>query len=223
MAGFFSSSIGKKFIMSLSGLFLITFLAVHLTVNMTMLWGPETYNRAAHFMATNPFIRVMEPILALGFIFHIVYAFILEINNYFARGKVRYDKEVRGHTSTWASRNMIWLGLMVLVFLVIHLANFFWKVKFGELPEVTYGTETMHDTYALVVGMFQQWLWVDVLYVVGAIALGLHLHHAFWSSFQTLGWSNEKWRKRLSVIGDIYAVVVSVGFAFLPIYFYLIK
>ncbi len=220
MAGFLNSSIGKKFLMSLSGLFLILFLAVHATLNSLLLVGPEAYNLGANFMGTNPFVRVMEPILALGFIIHILYALWIEIYNLNKRGVKRYAMAVRRHQSTWSSRNMIWLGLIILTFLVIHLANFFWKVKFGPMPEVTYNGQTMHDTYKLVVSLFQTNIWIDILYIIGAIALGLHLHHALWSAFQTLGWSNDRWRKIWGVIGDIYAVIITLIFGLIPWYFY---
>ncbi len=221
MAGFLNSSIGKKFLMSLSGLFLILFVGLHAFLNSLLLVGKDVYNAAAHFMATNPFIKVMEPILALGFIVHIIYAFILEISNYYKRGPARYAKATRRHQSTWSSRNMIWLGIIILVFLIVHLANFYWKIKVtGQIPMTELHGEQIHDTYALVTSLFQSSLIIDLLYVLGAFALGMHLHHAFWSAFQTLGWSNEKWRKILSTIGDIYAVVVSVAFGIIPIYFY---
>ncbi len=223
MAGFLNSSIGKKFLMSISGLFLILFVGVHAMLNSLLLVGPDAYNMAAHFMATNVLIKIMEPILALGFIIHIVYAFILEISNYFKRGPARYKMAVRRHQSTWSSRNMIWLGIIIFVFLAVHLANFFWKVKFGQVPETTVNGIKMHDTYTLVVSLFQSNLWIDLLYVLGAIALGFHLHHAFWSAFQTLGWSNEKWRKIWSTIGDIYAVIIALAFGIIPLYFYFIK
>ncbi len=220
MAGFLNSSIGKKFLMSLSGLFLILFLAVHATLNSLLLVGPEAYNLGANFMSTNPFVRVMEPLLALGFIIHILYALWIEISNLNKRGVKRYAVAVRRHQSTWSSRNMIWLGLIILTFLAIHLANFFWKVKFGHMPEVTYNGQTMHDTYTLVVSLFQANIWIDILYLIGAIALGLHLHHALWSAFQTLGWSNDRWRKIWGVIGDIYAIIIALIFGLIPWYFY---
>ncbi len=220
MAGFLNSSIGKKFLMSLSGLFLILFLAVHATLNSLLLVGPEAYNEAANFMATNPLIRVMEPILALGFIIHILYALIIEFYNLGKAGPVGYKMAVRRHQSTWSSRNMIWLGLIILTFLVIHLANFFWKVKFGGAPEIEVNGKSMHDTYKLVTSLFESNLWIDILYLIGAIALGLHLHHAVWSAFQTLGWSNDKWRKIWNVIGDIYAIVIAMIFGLIPLYFY---
>ncbi len=223
MAGFLNSSIGKKFLMSLSGLFLILFVGLHATLNSLLLIGPDTYNIAANFMATNIFVRIMEPILAAGFILHIIYGFILEISNYYKRGPVRYKMTVRSHQSTWSSRNMIWLGIIILVFLSVHIANFYWNIKFGTVPETVVNGVKMHDTYKLVTSFFQNNLWVDLLYVLGAIALGFHLHHAFWSGFQTLGWSNDEWRKIWNTIGDLYAILVTVAFGIIPIYFYFIK
>ncbi len=220
MAGFFSSSIGKKFIMSLSGLFLILFLAVHATANSLLLVGSDAYNIGANFMGTNVFVKVMEPILALGFIFHILYALIIEFYNLGKVGPVRYKMAVRRHQSTWSSRNMIWLGLIILTFLVIHLSEFFWKIKFGTMPTTTVDGQKMNDTFAVVTSFFKAHVWIDILYLIGAIALGYHLHHAVWSSFQTLGWSNDRWRKIWNVIGDIYAVVIAMIFGLIPWYFY---
>lgn len=222
MKGFWKSSIGKKFIMSISGLFLILFLLLHLSLNLTMLLDPvkgEAYNQAANFMGTNPFIKVMEPILALGFLFHIIYGIIVQLNNWKARGNDRYAIVNQKESSTWSSRNMIWLGLFVLGFLTLHIINFYWKIKFtGGLHPVTVGGEQMHDTFNLVTSLFNVW-WYDLIYIVSFIALGLHLHHAFWSSFQTLGWNNKLWRRRLEVIGDIYAYVIVIGFSIIPLYF----
>ncbi len=220
MAGFFGSSVGRKIVMSLSGLFLVIFVGLHLSINLTMLFSAKAYNYAAHFMATNPFIKIMEPVLALGFIFHIVYALILEFRNIKSRGGLsRYEMTKRSHQSTWSSRNMIWLGILILAFLTVHIINFYWKIKFGEVPEVTYGTDTMHDTYTLVTSLFKTNVVYDIIYVIGAIALGYHLHHAVWSALQTLGLSNDIWRKRWTVIGDIYAIIIGVGFAIIPLYF----
>ena len=131
MAKFLSSSIGKKFLMSLSGLFLLVFMLVHLTVNSMILFDSsgELFNRAAHFMASNPIIRIVEPVLAIGFILHILYATILTIHNLYTR-PTGYNKQNLWHSATWSSRNMFVLGLVVFAFLVIHIANFFWKIKF---------------------------------------------------------------------------------------------
>ena len=217
MSVFLKSSIGKKLLMSLSGLFLIIFLLVHLTANLFLLGGADSYNVATHFMDTNPIIQIMQPLLAIGFIIHILYGIIIELQNRRAT-PVKYKLVNQKNSSKWVSRNMIWLGLFVFAFLVIHIINFFAKMKFGELGEVTVDGEKMHDAFTLVSGLFGNIVY-SLIYIVGFIALGLHLHHAFWSAFQTLGWSNDKWRVRLSVVGDIYAVVVAAGFTIIPLYF----
>jgi len=219
MSNIFSASIGRKLIMSISGLFLVVFLLVHLTVNLFMLFGADAYNLAAHFMVTNPVIKIMEPMLALGLVVHIIYATILTLQNQNARPE-KYDTRNAGNSSTWQSRNMYILGSTVLAFLVLHIANFYVKIKFGEhaVAETVINGETMHDTYSLVVAKFQIW-WYVLIYVVGAILLGFHLSHGFWSAFQSIGMSNNGWRTRLNVIGKIYAVVIAAGFSIIPLYF----
>ncbi len=220
MKGFIKSSIGKKLIMSISGLFLITFLLVHLTLNLMLMFDStgELFNMAANFMGTNPIMKIMEPMLAVGFLVHIIYGAVLEIQNRIARGSSKYAKFDQKKSSKWASRNMIWLGIAIFAFLGLHVANFFMKVKFGGVAEITIHGVHMHDTYTLVTDLFAIW-WYDLIYVIGAIALGLHLYHGFWSAFQSIGLSNDIWRKRLEAIGGIYAVVVAGGFAIIPIYF----
>ena len=228
MSGFFKSSVGQKFLMSITGLFLILFLVVHLTANLFLLAGSDMFNIVSHFMETNPIIQIMQPLLAIGFIIHIIYAIILTLQNRKARPKA-YAKFEQGHSSSWASRNMFVLGTLIAVFLVMHLINFFWKMKFtGDplLTETNVDGVKMHNAYALVVGLFTDvdyGLIYSSFYVLGAIFLGLHLHHAFWSAFQTIGWSNKLWRKRLEVIGDIFAVVVAGGFTIIPLYFLIFR
>jgi len=219
MKGFLSSSIGKKLIMSLSGLFLIVFLLVHLGLNLTMLFDPvdgTVFNAAANFMGTNPVMKVMEPMLTLGFLVHILYGVIVQLNNWKARGSSKYAVVDQKESSTWASRNMIWLGVFVFAFLVVHIINFYVQIKFVGIDHV-HGSD-MHDTFGLVTSLFEIW-WYDVIYIIGFIALGLHLHHAFWSAFQTIGINNNIWRRRLEVIGDIYTVIVVAGFTIIPLYF----
>lgn len=221
---FLKSSIGKKLLMSVSGLFLMVFLAVHLTANLFLLAGSDAFNIVAHFMATNPLIQIMQPVLALGFVIHIVYSLILTVQNLKARPD-KYAKVVQSHSSSWASRNMIALGTLIFVFLVIHILNFFWKMKVtGDplLAEIVLNGTHMENGYALVAGLFTDaslGLIYSVFYIIGAIALGVHLHHGLWSSFQTIGWSNNTWRKRLETIGNIYAIIIGAGFAIIPIYF----
>ena len=222
MAKFLSSSIGKKFLMSLSGLFLLAFLFVHLTVNSMILFDSsgDLFNRAAHFMSTHPVIRIVEPVLAIGFILHILYAVILTIHNLYTR-PVGYKSQKLGHSSTWASRNMFVLGLVILTFLVIHIANFFWKIKVTGhdlLSEITVNGIHMENSFALVTTFFIEWWWIVIVYVIGSIALGFHLYHALWSAFQTLGWSNGLWRRRLNRLGLVISVVIAGGFALIPLW-----
>jgi succinate dehydrogenase / fumarate reductase, cytochrome b subunit len=221
----FSSSIGRKLIMSISGLFLMMFLLVHLTVNLMLLVGNgEAFNRAANFMGTNPAIKVIEPILALGFIIHIIYASIITLLNRRTR-PIGYASSSSNGVTTWASKNMYILGGTIFIFLVIHISNFFWKLRFGEVPTLSYdsGLTNMEDTYSLVSGLFISYWWYDLIYVVGAIMLGLHLSHGFWSAFQTIGWNNKIWIKRLEVIAYIYALIMAIGFSIIPLYFLILK
>lgn len=210
--------------MSISGLFLIVFLLVHLSVNLLLLVGPDAFNIGANFMGTNPAIRIIEPLLAFGFIFHIFYASILTLQNQKARPN-NYNTVNQSNSSSWSSRNMYYLGGTVLTFLVIHIINFYWKIKFGgenALEHVTVDGVEMHNTYLLVSSLFQIW-WYDAIYIIGAIFLGLHLSHGFWSAFQTLGWSNIKWRHILGIIGNIYALIIAIGFSIIPLYFLFLK
>ncbi|MFO8055613.1 MAG: succinate dehydrogenase cytochrome b subunit [Bacteroidales bacterium] len=228
MSNFFLSSIGKKFLMSITGLFLILFLMVHLGVNSLIVFDSsgELFNRGAHFMATNPAIIVIEPILAIGLILHIVVASIITLQNQRKRevnytGFGRYQKRDASAASSWPSRNMYILGTLILVFLIIHLINFFWKMKVSgdpALEEVTGLGGDVENAYALVTGLFIGWKWSVLIYVIGALALGLHLYHGVWSAFQSLGWSNRKWRHILSIIGVIVSIIFAGGFAFIPVF-----
>lgn len=225
MDGIFSSSLGKKLIMSITGLFLMMFLLVHLTVNLMLLFGDgKIFNFAANFMATNPVIKVVEPVLAIGLIIHITYASIITLLNRRKR-PIGYINSSPNGVTTWASKNMYILGGTILIFLVIHLANFFWKIKFGEIPTISYdnGLTQMENAYSLVSGLFISYWWYDLLYITGAILLGLHLSHGFWAAFQTLGWNNKLWIKRLEVIAYVYALIIATGFTIIPLYFLIVK
>jgi len=222
MSKFLFASIGRKFMMSITGLFLLVFIAVHLGLNLLLIFDDsgELFNLGAHFMATNPLIKVMEPVLGLGFLIHIVWSVFLEFQNWRAR-PIKYNKLDRSETSTWASRNMLVLGALVFTFLVIHVINFFWVIKFSPESMQTIqvdGTE-MENAYALVAGLFKSSIIYSVVYVLGAILLGIHLSHGFWSAFQTLGLNNKYWMKRWQCVAKIYAVIVAVGFAIIPLYF----
>ncbi len=225
MGTILKSSIGQKLLMSLSGFFLIVFLLVHLTANLFLLFGEEAYNHVAHFMEVNPLIVLMQPVLAGGFLLHIIYASILTIQNQRARGPVRYEVVNLSNSSTWASRNMYVLGGLVFVFLCLHMIHFLVPIKFGDekaVSMIAYEGEQMKNAYLLVTSLFEEWYYA-LLYVVGAVFLGLHLRHAFWSAFQSMGLSNKQWRSRLEVVGNIFTIVVAGGFAIIPLYFFIAK
>ena len=221
MSNIFSSSIGKKFIMSLTGFFLMLFLLVHLTINLMLLVGPETYNKAAHFMATNPLIKIMEPILAIGFVIHIILSSVLTLQNQKKR-PIKYAVTSAAESSSWASRNMYVLGFSIFIFLVVHLINFFVKMRdTGDdlLAHVSYDGVEMENAYALVSHVFANYWYHDVLYLIGFIAFGYHLSHGFWSAFQSFGLSNKLWKRRLFLFGRIYIFLVVAGYSIIPIYF----
>ena len=220
---FLSASIGRKILMSLTGLFLISFILVHLSINLLLIFDDsgDLFNQAAHFMATNPMIKIMEPVLAIGFLIHIVWSFMISWQNMKAR-PVGYKKTDQRKNSTWASRNMLILGAMVLVFLGLHLYDFWWKIKFAGDPlleQAVAGHEGMHNTYALVSTLFKESIVYCLIYIVGGILLGLHVTHGFWSAFQTIGLNNEVWKKRWYVVANICGWIFAIGFSAIPIYF----
>jgi len=221
MSSLISSSIGKKLFMSITGFFLMAFLVVHLSINLLLIVDDsgELFNLGANFMATNPIIKVVEPVLAIGFLLHILYAIILTLGNMKAR-PVNYKRVNQSESSAWASRNMFVLGALVLVFLVLHIMNFYWKIKVSHdiAPAVVDGVE-MHDTYALVAGLFKASTVYCLVYILSGILLGFHLSHGFWSAFQTIGWSGDIWRKRIEVVAKIYAIIIAAGFSIIPLYF----
>ncbi len=219
MSNLFCSSIGRKLVMSISGLFLILFLLVHLSLNLCLLVpdGGETFNIAANFMAL-PLIKFgLQPVLALGFIVHIIYAAILTSKNNKARGHNKYASGNNTKEVMWASKNMFVLGIVVLAFLCVHIMDYFVPLQVtATAPEITIGGVVMHNTYALVHANLQSWVKV-ILYIIGSVALAVHLTHGFWSAFQTLGVSNSIWRKRWTVIGTIVAWAFCLGFCVIVI------
>ncbi len=203
------TSVAKKVAMALSGLFLVLFVLLHLAINLTLIYpGKEAFDAAVEFMATNPFIQIMQPILFLTFLFHIGMGIYLEWTNKSKRS-VKYVNNNPGAASSWASRNMIWTGLFVFLFLIIHLFNYFVPFKTQDVP----------DHYELVIRLFKN-PYYTILYVMAFIALGVHLSHGFQSAFQTLGIPREKCNRALDITGKIIAVIVAVGFSAIAIYFY---
>ncbi len=208
MSGLTTSSLGRKIVMSLSGLFLITFLLVHLGINLTLFAGADTFNTASHFMATNPLIQVAQYVLAAGFIIHIFMGIKLELKNRASR-PIKYTKNNAAANSGWASRNMIYTGILILLFLVLHLKDFFVKIKFGEV----------HDDYQLVTELFKNPIYV-IIYVVAFVLLGIHLSHGFQSAFTSVGARAPKYLKFVKNTGIAFSYLIALGFSMIAIYFY---
>lgn len=210
----FSSSLGKKLLMAITGLFLISFLIIHCSINALIFVqdGGETFNHAAEFMATNPLIRTMEIVLFLGLIVHVVDGLRLHFENKSKR-PVAYAV-VDGKNSTWYSRSMGLLGTLLLLFLVMHLSHFWFNARIaGTIPEEMTMFDKMKEVFANPIPV--------VVYVVGCGSLAYHLMHGFQSAFQTMGWNHPKYTPTVKLIGNIYAIVVSVIFAAMPIAFHL--
>ena len=229
MGGIFSNSVGHKLVMAITGLFLILFLLVHLAMNLTLVmndvflfghqWGEgELYNTAAHFMISTPLIRLMEPLLAAGFIFHIVYATIITIRNRRHR-PISYAVRAGNHLSSWSSKNMYILGFALLLFLGLHIWNFFYRFRYTTMPETVINGVTVDDSFSVVGALFNGRGRYCIIYMLAGLVLALHLSHGFWSAFQTVGWNNLKWIPRLRIISILFAVLVGVGFAIIPLYF----
>ena len=213
------SSITKKLIMSISGLFLIVFLLLHMTINFFSVIDTfkGTYGAAdglfqagCDFMAL-PFVTIMVPVLAAGFIVHIVYALILSWGNYKARGTERYAVANKTKAESWAAKNMLVLGVVVLGVIAFHL-NHFW----ADMQLAEFQGHHAENPYLLLNATFGSWIWV-VVYIVWFVALGLHLCHGFWSSFQSMGLSNKNWEKRLTYIGYAFVAVIVLGFSVVAI------
>lgn len=218
---FLKSSLGKKLIMSLTGLFLIIFLIVHLSGNFQLLLDDEgeQFNMYTKFMTSNPLIKTVSYLLYTFILLHTIQGIVLWRQNHAARNS-RYA--VPGtKTSTFASRNMAYLGMVIFIFLVIHMWQFWFQMKIGGVNMVTYeGHEPVKDLYEVVAYAFSQW-WYVVFYVVCMVFMGYHLMHGFQSAFQTLGINHKKYSPLIRGIGMVYSILVPLGFAAIPVIFYL--
>lgn len=222
---FLTSSIGQKVVMSLTGLFLITFLLVHLVGNLQLLWsdGGQAFNEYAFFMTHNPLIKFTSYGLYAFILLHAFQGIVLWYRNYKARGGQRYavknDRLAKGAKS---SIYMGSLGMVILAFIVLHMIQFWYQMKFTDnVAEITYpGSElAVKDLYLLVSGAYTE-LWVVIAYVVSMIFISFHLFHGFESAFQTLGLNHPKWNPLIRTVGRFYAVLVPFGFAVIPLYMY---
>lgn len=204
--------------MSLTGLFLITFLIIHCAINSMIFLndGGETFSHWGHFMGTNPIIRTMEIVLVLGFLFHIIDGFMLWSQNRKARPE-KYRKVSHPHQSKWYSRSMGLLGTLILIFLVIHTAHFWIPNRVSQ--GFTNWEHGEIDLYAKMLLVFQEPI-VVIVYILGCFSLFWHLLHGFQSAFQTLGLSHIKYNKAISFVGIAFAIIVPTIFALMPIAMY---
>ena len=207
------SSIVRKFIMALSGLFLIIFLITHLVINsLTLASSKDLFNEAAHFMATNPIIYAMQYVLALGFIIHIGMGIKLTIQNKRARSQEYVYNKMSKNTDL-SSRSMIVSGGLVIVFLALHLRDYFYQMKFVGLPEGT-------TDYDLVVNLFTNPYYTAV-YVIAFIVLGVHLNHGFKSAFQSMGANHKKYNPLIKIVSTAYSIVIALGFSTIAIFHFI--
>ncbi|HZL76519.1 MAG TPA: succinate dehydrogenase cytochrome b subunit [Bacteroidales bacterium] len=208
------TSITKKFTMALAGLFLLTFLPLHLFINLMLLKSePGPFNTAAHFMATFPLIKIMEVVLFGVILIHISWGVFLQIQNWFAR-PVGYASGNKSEISFF-SKFMIWTGATILTFLILHWFNFYF-IKLGIVKG------NAEDFYSVAHSLFKVPAY-DYIYLTCFALLGFHLYHAFYSAFQTLGLNNRIWSPVVKIVALVYAIIIPAGFAFISISLWLFR
>ena len=215
-----SSTIGRKILMALTGLFLIMFLIVHLAGNMQLFKddGGKAFNLYTYFMTHFVVIKIISYLLYICILLHVIISGWITWMNYKAR-PVGYAVNNQSVNSTWSSRNMGILGSLIFIFLAIHLQNFWYKMHWKMEPTVVYNGEKYKDLYTQVIYAFQN-PWIVGIYVVGMIGLAYHLVHGFQSAFQTLGLQHYKYTPLIKVIGILFAIIVPALFAIMPLYFF---
>ena len=217
MKNLFSTSIGKKFAMAISAIFLMIFLLQHFIINITSVFSEDIFNMLSHFMGTNPLVQfILQPILIAGVLFHFIMGFYLEIQNRKA-AKYEYQKEKGSANSTWMSRNMITSGLVILAFLVLHFIDFW-------VPEMNYKyieflPEDPNRYYEELVHKFENPLRV-AMYCVSFVLLALHLLHGFTSSLRSMG-TNKSYVSSAKTAGIVYSIGIPLGFCIIAIFHYL--
>ncbi|MEE9406503.1 MAG: succinate dehydrogenase cytochrome b subunit [Polaribacter sp.] len=221
MSGFFKSSIGRKIAMALSAFFLMFFLLQHLAINILSVFSPDTFNEVSHFMGTNPLVQfALQPVLIFAVVFHFVMGFVLELKNSKARN-VSYAKNNGAANSSWMSRNMIWSGIAILAFIILHFIDFWFpeiNTKFiqGDWSGLHNGElRYFHELQEKFLSPIR-----IGAYVIAFVLLGLHLAHGFTSAFQSMG-STAGRKKTLQTIGLAYSIIIPLGFIFIAIYHHL--
>ena len=219
-----NSSIGKKLVMSISGCFLVLFLLFHMSMNIAALFSAEAYNAICAFLGANWYAVAGTGVLAAGVFVHFAYALMLTIQNRKARGQQRYAVTVTEKGVSWASKNMLVLGVIVIGGLLVHMCHFWSKMMLvelmGEHSVVVGGMELVPtDGAALIAFTFSKWYNV-LIYVVWLAALWFHLSHGVWSMIQTVGWANDKWYPRLKCLSTLVATLICGGFALVAVVFF---
>ncbi|MEI9908460.1 MAG: succinate dehydrogenase cytochrome b subunit [Bacteroidota bacterium] len=221
---FFTSSVGKKLVMALTGLFLISFLVVHAGVN-ACIWandGGIMFNKAAHFMGSTVVIRIMEVGLFLGIFLHIIQGYMLTLSNQ-AKRKIGYEVPMGNKGSKWYSRSMGLLGTILLLFFILHWYHFWIPSRFTGIPGPEMeleGGKHIHNMFALMQFTFRE-LWVVIIYVLACISLCWHLIHGFQSAFRTVGVSSPRYMTMIRTAGIGYSIIISLAFAMMPVSMYL--
>ena len=216
-----SSSLGKKLLMALTGLFLIIFLIGHLLGNMLLFKEDEgqAFNEYAKFMTTTPAVLVLSILTYVSILAHVVYSVVITIHNRNSR-PVQYAVSKANANSLWTSRSMGVLGTLVLIFIVVHLKSFWFEMKFGSIPIVEYDSGSMKNLYLIVTEAFAQ-TWYVAFYVIAMMVLAFHLSHGFKSAFQTLGLTHIKYTPLIRMVGNAFAIIVPLLFASMPVYLFL--
>ena len=213
------SSIGRKVVMSVTGIALVLFLTFHASMNVVALFSAEGYNMICEFLGSNWYAVAATLALAALVVIHIIYAFWLTMQNRKARGNNRYDVTSKPDKVEWASQNMLVLGIIVVLGMVLHLYNFWYNMMFAELTGDPYmGGLHATDGYGYIVKTFSCPVYT-VLYIIWLAALWFHLTHGFWSAIQTLGWNGKVWFDRWKCIGNIYTTIVILMFLVVALYF----
>ena len=230
------SSIGRKLVMSITGVILLLFLLFHLSMNVAAVFSANAYNSICTLLGANWYAVVATVVLVGIIVLHFFYAGMITIQNRMARGNDRYAINSRPKGVSWASQNMFVIGAVILGFLVLHFSQFWYKMMFAELMghhevslchglmpfghcEATPLTVSPQDGATFISYYFSH-LWVVITYLLWYTALWFHLTHGVWSAFQTVGWNNQIWLKRLKMIGYIVATLIFLGFAFVTLFFY---
>ncbi|HTE28733.1 MAG TPA: succinate dehydrogenase cytochrome b subunit [Chryseolinea sp.] len=215
-----SSTLGRKLMMALTGLFLILFLIIHLIGNLQLLKtdGGEAFNIYAKFMTSNPIIKVVSYVNYAAIIIHVIWAILLTRLNSKARGAKGYA--VTKNSSAWTSRNMGILGTLILIFLVIHLKGFWYEMHWGGIATSVYEGKEYKDLYAVVDAAYNE-VWYVAVYFISMMVLAFHLWHGFASAFQTLGLNHLKYNPIIRFVGRAFAIVVPALFALIPIWMFL--